>query len=182
MFANPNRFGTVQNQTGGYVGTHFTFSDGTSPGNAADVISAGVTATRGGSNYSVPDPGPSFQFSVPVSNADSTLTVWFSGYKAVGDGAYNISVWDGTTQIGTTLSVAGAPGSDSATAYAYQFVYGGGTTTSGTVDFKFQMTGGNQDNATLTLNAAALTTIPEPATLSLVGLAGLTLLRRRRIT
>lgn len=181
VFANPNRNGGVYNQTGGFVGTHFAFSDGTSPTSATDLTSAGVTASRGGSLTYSNDPGPSFQFSVPVGVANNTLVVWFSGYKNVGNNAYNITVWDGATQIGSAVLANGAPGGDTGTAYVYQFVYGGGTTTSGTVDFKVQMTGGAQDDATLTLNAAALATVPEPATLGLLSILGsVALLGRRR--
>ncbi len=185
VFANPNRNGTVQNQIGGYVGTHFAFTDGTAPASNVDLTSAGVTAQRGGSLTYSNDPGPSFQFSAPVGIADNTLYVWFSAYKAVGTNAFNITVWDGLTQIGSTLTADGAPGGDTGTAYVYKFVYGGDTTTSGNLDFKFQMTDGNQDNATFTLNAAALqaAAVPEPASialLGLLGLGGLLLLPRRR--
>ncbi|MEI7908416.1 MAG: chitobiase/beta-hexosaminidase C-terminal domain-containing protein [Verrucomicrobiota bacterium] len=163
-FSNPNRNGSLQNGTGGNVGTHFAYTDGGSPTSVTDLTAAGATCNRGGSLTYNNDPGPSFTISAPVGEQSKTLYVWLSAYKGVGTNAFNFSLWDGATQIGSTLRFNGAPGGDAGVAYIYAIQYGGGTTVSGNLDFKFQMTGGNQDDAKFTLNAAALGgTVSTPA-------------------
>jgi len=155
-FSNPNRDGNLQNGTGGYVGTHFAYTDGASPVSDADVTAAGATGMRGGSITYNNDPGPSFTVSAPVGEETKTLYVWLSAFKASGANAFNISLWDGATQIGSPVYFSGAPQGDTPSAYIYAIQYGGGTTVSGNLDFKFHMTGGNQDTTTFTLNAVAL--------------------------
>ena len=155
-FSNPNRNGSLQNGTGGSVGTHFAYTDGDSPTSVTDLTAAGATCNRGGSLTYNNDPGPSFTVSAPVGEDSKTLFVWLSASKAVGTNAFNLSLWDGATQIGSTVHFDGAPGGDAGVACIYAIQYGGGTTVSGNLEFKFQMTGGNQDDAKFTLNAAAL--------------------------
>lgn len=189
-FSNVNRKGILSNNSigNGVAFSNFSYTDGISPASASSVTASGATAARGGSLTYSNDPGPTFSISVPVSADTNTLYAWFSATKAnslLGVDVFNIKMFDGSTQLGSTLSLNGTTGGDAGTFYILKLDYGSGTTVSGTTRFQIQATGLNQDDAKLTLHAAALSftaAIPEPSTyaaLAGLGVLSLAVFRRR---
>jgi hypothetical protein len=161
-FANTNRNGTLQTGSGApNVNTTFDFTDGgTVPSSASDFNGAGARALRGGSLTFFDDPGPTFNLTAAVGVDASTLYLWISGHKTILPTAFNITAFDGATQVGSVYTFGYVNAGDAPAGYIQKIEYGGDTTTSGNLNFRIQMTGGSQDDSAITLHAAALSVVP----------------------
>jgi len=174
--ANPNRSGSSLTSTMD-VPTTFDFTDGVSPTSGTNV-NGGVGMNRGNTiNFEAPTPGPLFSFDVSVGVPNNTLYVWLSGKKLAASGA-TLKVLDGASTI---QSIGfGSSDTDVEAGFVYEIVYGGDTTTSGTVTIEIAAPNLRQNDGKLFVHAAALEVVPEPASLALLGLGGLLMLSRRR--
>lgn len=151
--------------------SNFTISNGGAPVSGSGINSRAGLQREGGSN-----PPPVFSLATPVSLDTTTLYVRFSSQKV---STLTLQMFDSLgTQIGSTTTITESV--DRQNSYLYRFDYSGDATGVGVGELRLSMVSGQQNDAILEINGAALA-IPEPTTFAmLMGAMGMLIGFRRR--